>query len=441
MARTFIRHEQIASTADSLGGFNDNVAPTIANYQTNPSDLVDDLNNIRSMLSYLKDAQAGNWYDTLAVPSTLETGTARAVDDLNDALHAVEKKRILRDVHNLTDVTVPASQNYVVLGSGELPSNTTAAVGSVTTLGTVVAFHSGTFGTHALDEVSGSSAVSPKNLVLVVDGATRDPILSSGRQVYGLLQSEINSDGHTINLTTQEVQISFVRITAGGNDLEACPVADIENAVINYCSRERVRLEDLNEQDFLKGAVVDTPAGGSIDRQTAYDNQGTTAVNVTTNSTLDLEGAGLSWEIRDDLEARLFAVIEGSGGGTSEVELGTDVDIFDVNAATNDFAAGATLNSGGTRPIRIGVTDGIIDTTAGALELQATTTLSFDDGNKPGGWSLAPGINLSDAAGEWTSFESNFGEVSLLNAINQAYSSQVRNKVQAVLTSKRQLDG
>src|SRR5690606_1419712 len=125
--------------------------------------------------------------------------------------------------------------------------------------------------------------------------------------------------------------------------------------------QERKALEDLTEQDFLRGAITDVPSGATTTRQQAYNNQGTTPVDLTTNATLDLEGAGLIWAIRDDAEAVLFRVIEGSAGGTSEVELGADVDVFDVNAIDVDFDQGISVNTGGTRPIDVGVTDGVVE--------------------------------------------------------------------------------
>ena len=321
MARTFIRQDTQIQSSDV---FDDTIAPSLANFETNPLNIEVDLNNVRSMLSHLLDVQVGNWYDVISTPSTLETGAQRGVSDLNNALHLVEKKRILRDVCSLVDITVPASvtatstivtdvqANYtdaqtftltdatgqsitfefdtvpngvgggntavdisadttadnvrdriitaingvagtllitagnggagtvsltqdvggssgntsigttggppgtfnaftggtgdvVILGTGELPSQTTAAVGAVTTLGTVVATHTGTFGSVSLDEVSGPNAVQPKNLMQIVDGNTRDPILSSSRVVYGLLQGESGvTDGATITDTTTD---------------------------------------------------------------------------------------------------------------------------------------------------------------------------------------------------------------------------------------------
>jgi hypothetical protein len=288
-----------------------------------------------------------------------------------------------------------------------------------------------------MSEVSGVTAVSPKNLCDVVDGATRDPILSSNRVVYALFQTESATDGSTMTGTTpNRAQLSFVRINAAGDDLEACPVSDIENKVINYCSVERKALEDFNEQDFLKGNV-DVPGGTTVTRQVSYDNQGTTPVDLLTNATLDLEGAGLVWAIRDDLQALLFRIIEGSAGGTSEVELGPDVDVFDVDAALNDFAEGLRVDTAGQR-INIGETAGLIESTgANDLRMLGAGELYLDDGNQAGStWAQTAGIKLSDTTAEWDAFETQFGEVSLLSAITSAATTSSRGtKVYAVVTT------
>lgn len=437
MARTFIRQDiQIGSTNDTLIGFNDAVSPA-ATMESAAGTVADDLNNLRSMVSNLIDVQANDWYTDAVTPATLETGTQRGVNDLNSDLHAVEKKRVLREVQNLEDVTVGGADNFVILALSELPAQTTAAVGSVTTLGTVVAFHSGTFGQHSLDEVAGPTAVSPLNLVHIIDATTHDPILSSGSIVYGLLQTETVTDGHTMTGTTAlRAQISFVRVNFGTDDMEACPAVDIQGSVIHYQSHERVRLEDLNEYDFLGGGIVDIPAGTTVTRQVGYTNQGVTPVDLVTNATLDLEGAGLTWAVRDDLEASLFSIVEGSAGGTSQLNIHAAVDEFDVDAIVNNFDAGATIGSGGARPIAVGVTSGEIATTAGNLRIIAADEMYLDDVNQAGStWAQTDGIKLSETTAEWDAFETAFGEVSLLNAIQQAYSGQIRTKVQATLTA------
>lgn len=438
MGRTFIRQDaQVSSTLFSDVGFIDNTAPA-ATMESGAVSLADDLNNIRSMLSYFNDLQTGNWYDPFTAPTNFPTeGAVRGFQTVADDLHDLERKRVLVSVSNLTDVVVPATQNYVVLALGELPSNTTAAIGAVTTRGTVAAFNAG-FGAHSLAEVSGTTAISPKNLCEIVDGATRDPILSSGRTIYALFQSESNTDGSTLTGTTpNRAQLSFVRINAAGDDLEACPFADIQGKTINYSSVERKALEDLNEQDFLRGAVIDTPTSTTVTRQVAYDNQGTTPVELTTNADLDLNSAGIFWRIRDLTNAVLLRILEGSTGGTSEIQFGVDVDVFNNDAIVNDFASGATIRSGGTRPIAIGVTDGVIQTTAGDLRVASdpagTGELYLDDSNQTGStWAQTNGIKLSDTTAEWDNFETAFGEVSLLRAIADG---KRRPKVYAVLTA------
>lgn len=323
-----------------------------------------------------------------------------------------------------------------ILTLGELPSNTTAAVGAVTTRGTVAAYNS-SFGNHSLAEVAGSSAITPKNLCNIVDATTHDPILVGGRVVYALFQTETATDGHTMTGTTPvRAQLAFVRLNSAGTDLEACPASGIAGEVIHYSAPERKALEDLNEQDFLRGAVTDIAAATTVTRQEGYNNQGTTPVDVTTHSYLDLEGAGLQWIIRDDTEANLLRVLEGSAGGTSEVQLGAAVDVFNVDAVVNDFAEGARFDSAGQR-INIGETAGLIESTgANDLRILGAGEMYLDDGNQAGSsWAQTSGIKLSDTTAEWSAFETAFGEVSLLNAIVAAYNASTRTRADAAVTT------
>jgi hypothetical protein len=426
MSRTYARQETQIRASDL---YDDTIAPTEAAFETNPVNIEDDINNVRSMLSYLKDIQSGNWWDAQTAPSTLEAGSLRGVDNLNDALHLVEKKRVLRCVWSLTDVTVPGAAQHVVLTLAQVPTQDTIAVGAVTTLGTVAADHSAAFNTaSAAIVVPGSNAVSPKNLVPIVDGTTRDPILDSGgKTIYGLLQAENATDGFTATGTTpNRLQLSFVVVNGTGDGLQLAAGADIGGKTINFCTNERVRLEDLNEEDFLNGAVIDVPGASTVTRQVGYDNQGVTPVNLVTNATLDLEGAGLAWVIRDDLEANLFGVVEGSAGGTSQVNIYGDVDEFDIDAAVNDFLNGASFDTGAAgTTIKVGVTANQIDS-GGALTLTAVAQLlldssgdevHFDDVYRSAStWGLAS-MSFADSAAEWTAYEDMFGEVSLLAGI------------------------
>jgi hypothetical protein len=565
MGRSFIRQDaQIRNSTT----YTDSTAPSLANFETNAGTIEGDLNNLRSQCHNLLKNQAGNWYDDLNTPSALESGSQRGVNDINTDLHAVEKKRVLRDVLKIgVDITVPSevlatgtltfgsnpsdtqtvttgtktytfqtsltdvdgnvligatasdsldnliaainlaagagttyaasttsngfvsaaagagdtmdatallggtvgnliattdtvtgnpnwgattltggAGDLVILGAGELPGNTTAAVGSVTTLGTVCAYDA-SFTNASLEEVAGGHALNPANRIHIIHGSTGDPILSDGRKVYGLMQCETVTDGHTItDSTTTRAKIQFVRANSAYSDLELVPSADIEGAVINMFTRERVRWEDLNEYDFLSEITVDVGSGsGTVDRQTAYTNQGTTAVNLNTNATLDLEGAGLVWKIRDDLEADLFVITEGSAGGTSEVAIESDTDVFRGDAILNDFDNGIKVDTGAAgTTINIGVTANQIDC-GGALEvasggsgdlrLEAAGEVLLDDTNfqNEATWSQA-GVKVTETQAEITAYETNFGgEVSLFNAINQAFSRSGRSKGQAIL--------
>jgi len=537
------------------GTYDDTVAPSLANWETNPTSLENDLNSLRSAISLHLDDQAGDWYGDLNTPATLDPGSQRGINNLNTDLHGIERKRFL-DYVSMVGVDVPVAAgvaatgnllfnsapangetvtidakvytftaplgaadgdvaiggtaaacrdnlvkaitltgvggvdyaaattlhptataangagdsldatakkegtagntivttetlvdvlsvwgagtltggagDVVILGAGDLPSTVIAAVGAVTTEGTVVAFEA-SFGTATDTEVAGPTTLDPKNLVKIVDDSTRDPILDGdGREIMALFQSEFAADGTTITaVTPNRVQLSFVVVNSAGDDLELVDGQYIGGETIDYAYTERFAFDDMTETQWRGHGYVDGGAANT-DRQAAYDNQGVVPANVTTNSTLDLEGAGLEWIVRDDLEAILFRIIEGSAGGTSEVELGSDVDVFDVNAVTTDFANEIKVDTGGTE-IDIGVTAGTIETTGVAdIRLVGAGEIIFADGNEDVTWAR-DGILLSDTAAEWIAFEAAFGEVSLMNAIVQAVGAVTRCKNVAVV--------
>jgi hypothetical protein len=429
MSRTKTRQDTQLWNSES---YVDSIAPTEAAFETSPLDGQTDLTNIRSYLHELRDVRSSDWWRALTAPTAFpgEGAAARGVQNLNVSLYDIERKRIARRRAvvgaNVGPIAVNA-QHAILNATGELPGNTTAAVGVVATRGTIVASVAGAFDAPSLAEVGGASNIQPMNLCLIVDTATGEPIEdSTGREVYGLIQTEIATDGHTINLTTQRAQLSFVVRNATYDDLVLAAAGTMDGLSIDYAPVERYAFKDIPEEAWLGDDFVDAGAGTAT-RQTSYSNQGTTPVDLVTNATLDIESAGKYWEIRDDAEQPLFRITEGSGAGTTSVAFEADVDLFRVDAILNDFDNGISANTGGTRPIDVGVQDGIIESTAGALELEAATVLSFDDGYKPVGWSLIEGIHLADSAAEWTNFEAEFGgEVSLLNAIVQAKQSTER---------------
>jgi len=436
MSRTFIRPSTQIRKSDVYDGA---LAPGAA-LESGATSLEDDLNALRSMTSLLLDAQAGNWYDDLAIPATFEDGAKRGVQALNQDLHDLEKKRVLVDTFNLNDVVVLPGLNVCILDAvALLPPGSVLAVGEVTTLGAVVSAHVGTFGDHSLTVVAGANTLSPKNLTPIVDSVTHDPIMSDNRIIWGLLQSESGVDGSTASLTTpNRVQISFVRQNAAGDNLEAVPFADVENKTVHYSARVRKSLSDLNEQDFLKGAHVDTPAATVVTRQYAYDNQGTTPVEVTTNSFLDLNSAAIKWSLRDLTNAELFTVLEGSGTDTTEVQIKADVDTFSVAAAVNTFAQGLRVDVSGER-INLGETAGLVEAVglAGLRLLASAGDLLIDDSHRTGStFGATDGLRLSSSTQEWSDFETAFGgEVSLLKALTEARNSASDSKTYAVVNA------
>lgn len=415
---TQIRKSDLYDDAVAAGSTMESAAVTIE----------DDLNSIRSQLK--RFSGEAKWYTDLS---------GRNIDTLDTGLTSLENKKILYRVQKITDITVPATQNWVVLSvaSSETPTET-AAVGNVTTDGAVVAFHSGTFDTHSLDEVGGVDALNPKNLVIIRDATTGDDILSGGKRVYALIQSEVATDGHTFNDTTQQVQLSFVKENGTADDLIAVPVADIEGKSINYSYVKRLIWSSVPEQAFLAGAFVDATASASVTLDNAIDNQ----VGAATQT------QNIDWRISDtytlDFQdstgaVDLLSIRPNVAGDVIQI----NIDTLDINNVNNvDMLNGLVVDSGGTA-ITIGSTAGEISsagaltlasTAASDLTLNAAQEIIFTDGNK-GASTFAGSLKLSDTSTEWSNYETKFGEVSLLNAIVQAANKDARTKYVAVVTA------
>jgi len=322
------------------------------------------------------------------------------------------------------------------VASSEAPSET-AAVGSVATEGAVVAYNSG-FANHSLAEVSGQGPIRPNNLCIIVDGDTGQPLQSeiaagNYRDIYGLLQSEIDTDGHTFDDSTNQVMMSFARVNAEGTNLEACPAADIADQVINYAYVRQMHLDNIPKWAFLTGAFLDETAVGDISLNRAIDNQ--TGIATQTQD--------IDWDVADSYELAFTADSGGTdmlklsptaGGNTMQI----NIDTLDVNTTNDaDFSNGVKLDTSGTE-IDIGVTAGTIETTGSDdMYVKAAGELYLDDANQTGStWAQTGGIKLSETTDEWDDFETAFGgEVSLLRAIYMAAKKENRTKGAAALTS------
>jgi hypothetical protein len=363
MAVSRTRQEEIHTRG---AGIDDTLAPT--DHDANAVDLADTLDFVASQLANILGET--NWFD--APDKSIATLAAQAT--LEATLAETEK-------YWLTDVTVPNGQNWKVLSvaGSELPA---IAKAIATGQKGLVSATAGTFGANDLAELAGDTTINPRNMLQVVDGATGDPILTStGKTVWGLLQNESGAtDGAVFTDTTPErAQVSFVVVNATNDDLVACPVADVEDLILNLSFVYRKALSERTAQDWMRrGSFVDVPSGAaSVTLDTAVDNQGATPVTQTTHD--------INWRITDtygfklqnsDGSRDLLAVLPNAAG--DEVEL--NVDTLDVNvgvAGVIDFDNGVTVDSGG-QSVNLGVTAGQIDSTT--LKLAAATGLAELEG-------------------------------------------------------------
>lgn len=443
MSRTFVQQDtQIYSSPT----YNDAMAAG-STLQSGATSLQDDLNGIRSQLKrILHSASAGNWYDAIPFPGG---STARGIEQLAAGVYSLEQHKFLFSVSLLTDITVPGAQNWVVLtvASNEAPTEL-AAVGAGTANGAVVASLAGATGAHALTLVSGSNALSPKNLCVVVDGSTGQPIQATsgagiGKDVFALIQAQSGVvDGDAFTDSTKRVQLSFVTANATDDALIACPVADIAGRSINYTYVRRINLDSLPEQAFLSGVFVDkTVAASDITLDKALDNQ--TGPITQTDRNID-------WRItntfafrfqRSDGAQDFFSITPNVAGTTLAVNV-TDESHTTVNPAT--YTKGLQVATSTTQ-LNLGTTAGEISS-AGALtlssaaaqnlRLNSASSLYLDDSNQTSSaWVDTQGVKLSTTTSDWDNFRTAFGEVSLLNAIYQARNTTSRTKSVAVVTA------
>jgi hypothetical protein len=376
--------------------------------------------------------------------ATAAQGAGDSVDVT--AIVAGTKGNLIAVSETLSDVlSVWNPANFLAGGAGDIVVLSVAgseapsehgAIGAVTTKGAVAAYNSD-FPNWKLVKVSHpSSAIQPKNLCIVRDASTGEVILSGDKEVYALLASEVVTDDQIFNDTTQQVELVFVKENMTGTDLEQVPGTDIGGKTINYSYVRRLDFDNLPETAFLTEVFLDQAGAVDVTRQHAYDNQGTTPVEMAEDAYLDIALTKL-WDIRDALNADLFKITEGSGLGVTTLQVGAAVDTFDVNAIVNDFDKGVTVDSGGV-DIQLGITaianTATIGTLAGNdLRLDGAREMRLDDGNQTGStWVVeTDGIKLSDTTAEWDAFRTAFGEVSLLNAIVAAQGSAARAKQHA----------
>lgn len=331
------------------GTYDDTIAPTLADFETNPVNLEEDFNNLRSQVNNMLNAQTGNWYDNPFIggsPDLPISGTS-----------SLNQVPIGCFTDLLTNVTVSNTQNWQILSvaGSEAPS----VPGSLanTTEGAIVAQSASSgaaFDAFELTERTGSTAISPNNLLLVRDATTLQPLQSGGRDIFGLLQVESTFvDGSNFNDVSagNRVKISFVRIDAAGTDLEACPVADIENEVIQYNYPSVVFFKNVDPSCFTGGrGFVDQAASVDVTLQNAYNNGNTIVTAGATDISFSGPEAGGGFTV-SMVDAVSIGTANATGVDTSGTKLtlstgdgngAADGGDLDINAG--DSGAGATGN-------------------------------------------------------------------------------------------------
>jgi len=173
-----------------------------------------------------------------------------------------------------------------------------------------------------------------------------------------------------------------------------------------------------------------TPAASVQDYTTLQlDTSSTFDVNATGAATIDSTGGAISIGAGADAQAinlgtgaaaRTISVGNTTGATAVNLDAGTGGISLDAGGASNfatsagaltlTSAAAATWSTAGGALTLQGATDLALDAAGGEI--------TFDDSYRAGGTYANP-MPFADAQAEWDTFEVNFGEVSLLNAVNQ----------------------
>lgn len=351
-------------------------AGSIAGIEAAAVDHQDFLTGVLSQIKrIIHGSDAGNWHDDVeSAGDSIKDLAARAT---------LEGKNILVNRLNLNDVAVPSSQNYVALTGSSKPDKNIAI--SVSNQGAVTAQLAGAIGSHDLAEIAGSNTLRPKNLVAVFDGSSGDPILSSGRRVWALLQvgstaTDTNPFGDS---GADQGQLSFVRANATYDDLEACPVTDIESTSIVYAFTWRDDLNDMPEE-FFRGDIesADPQSGVVVSLDSAYDGGHFMEVD---GNDVDIRLADTkSWVVRNGSGGTIIFQLTRNDSTGDELEL--NLDILDVNVPSGgvSFSQGIVIDDD-DQDINVGVNAaGTIDSTsltaeatAGNAHLKASAEVQF----------------------------------------------------------------
>jgi hypothetical protein len=427
MARTFLSQPtQIFNTE----GYNDALTPG-SSLQTTSVSIESDLNALRTQIRQLLWAGvSGSWYDPITAPSG--SNSARGLNTINLDLTDLEQKRFLfrRQSLNLLNVATGSNFAFLSVSLGTAPANYAAVShpllpASIST-GSLVALLSGTegtYGSHSVAQTSGSSVLTPKNLVSIRDAFTGQQVTASnGRYIFGLMQSENGTlSGDAFNDSTRRTQISFVFETVlnGTSSITAAPAASVGGRTFEYIYGRRTALDDIPEDAYLSNTIFVDAAGStgggstSVTLDNVIDNQIGT---VTQDQNIAIRiGAGFSWTFLS-ASKELWKLVSSDTTDTMTVAV-------DRISVSSSFATAYQLGisvSTGSNQLDLGVNPGTINSQVGNnLILSGGNQLRFSDNYGPGSTYTGGTIPFATASLEWNQFATDFGTAtSLLGAIH-----------------------
>lgn len=440
MARTFISQPNQIFSSENY----DDTLLTGQALQTSSLTLESDLNAIRTQIRQMLWAGvSGSWYDAVTAPSG--SNSARGLNTINIDLSDLEQKRFLFRRQNLNLISVATGSNFALLSVslGTAPADFAVVshplLPATMLTGTIVAALSaseGSYGAHSVATTSGSSVLTPKNLVIIRDAYTGQHITgSNGHDVYGLLQVESGTlNGQSFNDSTHRTQLSFVYeiVTNNTSSLVAAPAGFIGGRVIEYSYVRRTALDDIPEDAYLSNTIfldLGTSTSGNfatladITLDRAIDNQVGT---VTQDQNIAIRiAAGFSWTFLSGTK-ELWKLVSSNTEDTLTVAV--DRIAFSSSFAST-FEQGISVATG-SAPINIGLASGTIATLSGTnLILSGGKHLMFSDFYGPTSTYLGGAIPFATATIEWNNFSSDFGNATsilgALHILSQSASSSI----------------
>jgi len=411
-----IRNARIYNDAKVMG----------ATLETANVTLNDDMDSIISKIKEMSGEL--NWFDAGSQGDLKTIGTTVATS---------QTKTRIYNADFLGDILLGNANTHqigFIGGQVQYPTGVVALDAS-NTVGVVAA--TAVFGTNTVNTVAGINVLQPKNLVKIIDAATRNSLISAtlGNEIMGLMVTT-EVDGATIVDLSLELQ--FVEVNATGDGLVAAQASDLNGKTINYSYRQRVLEKDLPEDAYYAASFVDVLAIPTVDLGTAYANQVGDVVQAN-NININVADAKV-WELFDSTGLNSILKVAPNVGNDALVASGDLFQVLstslDVNSTTIDFASGMLVGSAGANALDLGKTVAGTISSVGAMELGAGAGLRLNDGNRGASTWASAGIQLTASAAEWSALETTFGgETSLASMLTVAKNSSARTRYSAVTLS------